>query len=396
MANKTSHHNESKSDTNSHSQDSDSDEIVVKHNKNTNTKAFFEMLDLLLLKQLISDFLDPMLLTRCRPVAKIFEIQWRSFIGKRIFRVPQDFSLINQALTLGYHSSREPWNTTTKLSLSLGGEDHSFECVKYTEQQPLVVVVGEGEHKLNPDNCREIVQNIPFNVNIIGEDREKTILNFGFYMHDGYKLTIKNITLRNQPLHASDRLNVHKRMCAHILKEPESEEMRLALRLEGKEIMKESEEQDRRENRYAVSNKRGTVYMDNVCIDGSGLRFGGDGGSMKNCEVKNCIGTGVEVFCCILKIKGEHSLIHHNCIEDKSKGALFVGEGQKNKYTSIHIVAPLTLEQVSKDNIDGCNWGGVNKICIVDSSPYYNRSTMVVAYDGSPDEDTTSDSGEDY
>jgi hypothetical protein len=65
-----------------------------------------------------------------------------------------------------------------------------------------------------------------------------------------------------------------------------------------------------------------------------------------------------------MTIEGKDTTIHRNCIGGNGFGLM------ANSFSSIHLVSPLTIETVSKNNYRNRNVGGQGTIAIVDSDGF--------------------------
>ena len=97
-----------------------------------------------------------------------------------------------------------------------------------------------------------------------------------------------------------------------------------------------------------------------VCVGGSTK------GRLTNCQLTNCKQSGV--YCSdtagTIEIEGEESRINNNCTDGDS------GDYGLEAYTSssiIHLLSPLTKEDVSTNNNGGGNYGGEGTIETVNS-----------------------------
>jgi len=99
-----------------------------------------------------------------------------------------------------------------------------------------------------------------------------------------------------------------------------------------------------------------SFHLDNVSVEnsgGSGVFVNGTKRStMKNCNVSHSKGSGLLVRGGLMTIDGNGTTIHHNCT--------YGGYGLRtyDSSSSIHLVSPLTIETISKNNGGGGNHGG--------------------------------------
>jgi len=106
-----------------------------------------------------------------------------------------------------------------------------------------------------------------------------------------------------------------------------------------------------------------SVHLDNVSVEKSrwrGIFVNGNRDTMKNCNVSHSKGSGLFVGGGgLMTIDGNGTTIHHNCTSGNGYGLY------ADPSSSIHLVPPLTLELVSKNNGRGRNSGGRGTIKII-------------------------------
>ena len=112
-----------------------------------------------------------------------------------------------------------------------------------------------------------------------------------------------------------------------------------------------------------------SIHLDNVSVENSGRNgvdlWGTQRNSMKNCNIIYSKLCGLHV--CehgLMTIEGKDTTIHRNCIGGNGFGLM------ANSFSSIHLVSPLTIETVSKNNYRNRNVGGQGTIAIVDSDGF--------------------------
>ena len=95
-----------------------------------------------------------------------------------------------------------------------------------------------------------------------------------------------------------------------------------------------------------------------------GVRAMNTKGRLTNCQVTNCGGSGIISYKSSIEIEGEESRINNNCTRgDSGDYGLFAFSSS----SFIHLLSPLTKEDVSTNNNGGGNYGGDGKIAIVDN-----------------------------
>ena len=111
---------------------------------------------------------------------------------------------------------------------------------------------------------------------------------------------------------------------------------------------------------------------------------------MKNCNVSHSKYSGLRVGspygCGSMTISGNGTTIHHNCTGGRSGDY-----GLKTGWSpsSIHLVSPLTIETISKNNGSGGSHGGAGTIKSVDT----DGKVLEVVYEG---QDESDDEDDDY
>jgi len=93
-------------------------------------------------------------------------------------------------------------------------------------------------------------------------------------------------------------------------------------------------------------------------------------GRLTNCQVTNCKNSGIVSYGTI-EIEGEESRINNNCTggnsDDYGLYATSTTIKEITNYSIIHLLSPLTKEDVSTNNNGGGNYGGQGKIETVNS-----------------------------
>jgi hypothetical protein len=124
-----------------------------------------------------------------------------------------------------------------------------------------------------------------------------------------------------------------------------------------------------------------SLYLENVSVENSegvGVSvYGNERSTMKNCNISHSKLSGLWVDNDgLMTIKGNGTTIHNNCTEGDSgnHGLTAGGRGPG----SIHLVSPLTIETISKNNGGGGNYGGEGTIKSVDK----DGKVLKVVYDG--------------
>ena len=88
-------------------------------------------------------------------------------------------------------------------------------------------------------------------------------------------------------------------------------------------------------------------------------------GRLTNCQVTNCAGSGVfNLDRSTIEIEGEESRIKNNCTSGRSYD---YGLDAASSSSIIHLLSPLTKEDVSTNNNGGRNYGGDGTIETVNS-----------------------------
>ena len=110
-----------------------------------------------------------------------------------------------------------------------------------------------------------------------------------------------------------------------------------------------------------------SIHLDNVSVENSGsigvLVRGTKRSTMKNCNISHSKGSGLVVGGGgLMTIDGNGTTIHHNCTGGWSN---YYGLFTHNSSSSIHLVSPLTIETISKNNGGGGNYGGKGSILLL-------------------------------
>ena len=109
--------------------------------------------------------------------------------------------------------------------------------------------------------------------------------------------------------------------------------------------------------------------------------------TMKNCNVSHSKWSGLYVGGGgLITIDGNGTTIHHNCTGGLSGS---YGLEATDSSSSIHLVSPLTIETISKNNGSGGNHGGAGTIKSVDK----DGKVLEVVYEG---QDESDDEDDDY
>ena len=139
---------------------------------------------------------------------------------------------------------------------------------------------------------------------------------------------------------------------------------------------------------HGIFGSRGaSIHLDNVSVensDGYGvqIRTPSKRNTMKNCNVSHSKLSGLDVRVGgLMTIDGNGTTIHHNCTDGFSWN---YGLDANDSSSSIHLVSPLTIETISKNNGGGGNYGGNGTIAIVD-----NEGTIVkTIQEATPEDDS--------
>jgi len=106
-----------------------------------------------------------------------------------------------------------------------------------------------------------------------------------------------------------------------------------------------------------------SFHLDNVSVDNSGgigIYVNGNRNTMKNCNVSHSKGSGLFVGGGgLMTIDGNGTTIHHNCTSGNGYGLY------ADPSSSIHLVPPLTVNEISKNNGGGGDSGGLGTITII-------------------------------
>jgi hypothetical protein len=118
----------------------------------------------------------------------------------------------------------------------------------------------------------------------------------------------------------------------------------------------------------------------------SGVKASGTGvvGRCTNVEVRQCRWSGVAAYSgASITLIGAKTTVHHNCTKGEvdEYGLKVFGSSSPS---TIHLVSPLTKEQVAIDNGGGRNWGAwrggdINKIKTIDAPTISSSSSAAVA-----------------
>ena len=171
--------------------------------------------------------------------------------------------------------------------------------------------------------------------------------------------------------------------------------------------------------RIKGSRGKGSVVIEDLTIQGakcnSGLYvYNGMNLIVRRCKVENCRSHGVDAHCadvscediqvvgcrgsgvranrgCTVKLSGENTRIEGNATSGRSGfygDNNFYGLKTCDSSSTIHLVHPLTKEQISINNSGGGNWGGYRRnICTNSSSAIY--------YNGRLEEEEEEEEGDD-
>ena len=113
-------------------------------------------------------------------------------------------------------------------------------------------------------------------------------------------------------------------------------------------------------------------------------------GTLTDCTVTNCGYNGISTggHSDVINIYGEKTKVTGNCTDTMLAARILEGRSScevfglnTSKYSKIILHAPLTKESISYDNRGGKDWGGKNKILLLDDETKEVRIT----YDGSPE-----------
>jgi hypothetical protein len=88
-------------------------------------------------------------------------------------------------------------------------------------------------------------------------------------------------------------------------------------------------------------------------------------GRLTNCQVTNCKRSGIVSVGSTFEIEGEESRINNNCRRIKDNGCQYGLSA--SSFSIIHLLSPLTKEDVSTNNNGGGNYGGEGTIETVNS-----------------------------
>ena len=148
-----------------------------------------------------------------------------------------------------------------------------------------------------------------------------------------------------------------------------------------------------------LGNSGASIHLDNVSVANSKSQgvwvYDTKRNTMKNCNVSHSKWSGLVVSTGgLMTISGNGTTIHHNSTDGYSGyyGLDTSYRRHSGLYAdissgSIHIVSPLTIEMISKNNDDGRNHGGDGTIKSVDK----DGKVLEVVHDGTPDEDEDED-----
>ena len=99
-------------------------------------------------------------------------------------------------------------------------------------------------------------------------------------------------------------------------------------------------------------------------------------GRLTNCQVTNCGGSGVFSAFSTIEIEGEESRINNNCTDGDSDD---YGLKAASSDSIIHLLSPLTKEDVSTNNSGGGNYGGHGTIETVNSFEQKEEEVIINA-----------------
>ena len=226
-------------------------------------------------------------LTRSRTIEKIFfQHYYETFLDKKTIRVPQDVPEIRKAISIGRHL------------LTQGGGGFTTSS-RYTNEVPLVIKLSEGHHKIAPW-CRGGFNTVmlDYNLHIIGEGPEKSIVEGGFSI----KATVDDdILIKNMTLQGSKRQGIYCHISSVIL-------------------VNVSITKTMNEGVFVWASRRN---------------------KMTNCQITNSKQCGLHVSGALMTIDGATS-IHHN----RGYGVMVNVHTTSQLVGIIQIKSPLTLDQL--------------------------------------------------
>jgi hypothetical protein len=268
-------------------------------------------------------------------------------IGLKIYYIPQHFG--PDAVTITKINPDGTYNVTGLNNVPLAKLNQ-----KVIHILPSLLFIDDGVHVIEDEDQPEVygnvnMVNIKIPISIIGESREHCIVMGGLLMEgkEEYDVNVSNLTLRD-----SNDCGV-----------------------------------------YAC--KGASMHLDNVSVEnskGSGVVVRGTKrNTMKNCNVSHSKHDGLAmVRDGLMTIDGKGTTIHHNCTDGDSDtyGLSTCGFS----FSSIHLVSPLTIETISKNNGGGGNYGGYTyggqgTIAIVD-----NEGTIIETIQEATEDDPEDDS----
>ena len=129
----------------------------------------------------IIPFLNVKELAMLRPTCKWCDKQWREFLKRNTFRVPEQVPTIDEAMRIGFNLAKQK---------------------VFSKESPLVVVLSEGELVVEGSWTRSdgyVCQNTLgitcSNISFIGQGKDKTTVHGGFGVLNKKNVTVKSLTL---------------------------------------------------------------------------------------------------------------------------------------------------------------------------------------------------------
>ena len=131
----------------------------------------------------IIPFLNVKELAMLRPTCKWCDKQWREFLKRNTFRVPEQVPTIDEAMRIGFNLAKQK---------------------VFSKESPLVVVLSEGEHVVegsftdsNGYVYESTLDTTCSNITFVGQSKGKTTVHGGFGVLNKKNVTVKSLTLTN-------------------------------------------------------------------------------------------------------------------------------------------------------------------------------------------------------